>query len=81
MKKILLISLIAVGCHSNEPKESYLLKSFPTYDELGNYYEMDTTFDHKPTQEDTAAFYKSSDAQLTKLMDSVVKAQTRSTGK
>jgi hypothetical protein len=83
MKKLLaaVALLVLISCHTNTNTKSttYTLKSFPTYDELGNYYEMDTTFDHKPTHEDTIKFYQSSDAQLQEFADSVVKARTNPT--
>ena len=61
---------ISIGAKS-QTKDTFILKSFPTYDEFGNYYEITKSFDHIPTSQDSADFKRESRIQIHHLADSV----------
>lgn len=61
---------ISIGAKS-QTKDTFILKSFPTYDEFGNYYEVTKSFDHIPTSQDSADFKRESRIQIHHLADSV----------
>ena len=75
MKKTLTsIALIfATLSVSAQTKDTFTLKSFPTYDEFGNYYEVVKSFDHIPTSQDSTNFKRESRAQIHAMVDSVRK--------
>lgn len=61
---------------SAQTKDTFVLKSFPAYDEMGNYYEIRKSYDHIPTQQDSIAFTRESNMQISIWIDSVAKART-----
>lgn len=75
MKRILTsIAFIAISISASaQTKDTFTLKSFPTYDEFGNYYEVIKSFDHIPTQQDSADFKRESRIQIKAGMDSIYK--------
>jgi len=75
MKKIMTsLAFIAISISASaQTKDTFVLKSFPTYDEFGNYYEVVKSFDHIPTSKDSANFKKESRAQIHAIIDSVRK--------
>ena len=54
-----------------ESKQTYTLESIPTYDSLGNVYNVKKEYNHKPTHEDSVEFEIESDKEIKKTMDSV----------
>lgn len=78
MKRILTsIAFITISISASaQTKDTFTLKSFPTYDEFGNYYEVIKSFDHIPTQQDSICFKEESRAQIHHLADSVRKIYT-----
>ena len=49
--------------------EENTLYSVPTYDSLGNFFQVKKSFDHPPTNSDSIAFAKSISAEIHKMMD------------
>lgn len=81
--KYLILSLLLVAATScvAQTKDTFVLKSFPTYDQFGNYYEVTKSFDHIPTQQDSICFKEESKVQIKVWMDSLYKVFTPSTPK
>jgi hypothetical protein len=73
MKKTLtsLALIFAALDVSAQTKDTFILKSFPTYDEFGNYYEITKSFECLPTRQDSVNFIKESRVQIHHLVDSV----------
>ena len=61
---------ISIGAKA-QTKDTFCLKSFPNYDEFGNYYEVTKSFDHVPTSQDTLDFKRESDKQIDLMMEQV----------
>ena len=51
-------------------KWKYTLTSIPTYDSLGNVYQVNKNYDHIPTSKDSADFLKESRISIHKMIDS-----------
>lgn len=56
MKKLLVI--LAIGLSSASAQTMYKLECIPVYDSLGNVYITRSVYDHIPTSQDSAEFYK-----------------------
>lgn len=56
MKKLLVI--LAIGFSSASAQTMYKLECIPVYDSLGNVYITRSVYDHIPTAQDSADFYK-----------------------
>ena len=62
MKSILLLSILILSQtfikaqELDVAKDSFVIKSFPTYDADGNYYSYTKKYDHLPTKEDSILF-------------------------
>ena len=68
------LAFIAISISASaQTKDTFVLKSFPTYDEFGNYYEVVKSFDHIPTSKDSADFKRESDEQIDLMMKKVKK--------
>lgn len=73
-KTIILFIFIAISMRvSAQTKNTFVLKSFPTYDEFGNYYEVIKSFNHIPTYQDSVNFKRESRIQIRKQIDSIRK--------
>ena len=68
-----IISLIITLTGYSQSKDTFVMKSFPTYDEFGNYYEIEKSYNHIPTREDSIKFRKESEIQINFWMDSLRK--------
>jgi hypothetical protein len=75
MKKIMTsLTFIAISISASaQTKDTFVLKSFPAYDEFGNLYTMSQSYDHIPTSKDSANFKRESDTQIKVWMDSLYK--------
>jgi hypothetical protein len=75
MKKInltILFFLLSLTGFS-QTKDTFFLKSIPTYDEFGNYYQVIERFTYPPTKSDSIQFEKESRIEMTKFFDSLRK--------
>lgn len=68
MKKIIIFLLFLSTKSYSQTKDTFELKSFPTYDEYGNYYQVVKRYDHVPTKQDSLDFKKESSISISEMM-------------
>ena len=75
MKKniISIIFLIITLTGFSQSKDTFYLWSVPAYDEFGNLYQVEKSYNHIPTKEDSINFKKQSNIELNLWMDSLRK--------
>lgn len=73
MKKVIisLASIVISISALSQTKDSFVLKSYQTYDEFGNCYQVVKSFNHIPTSQDSICFKEASKAQLNMWINSV----------
>jgi len=77
MKSILIFSILILSQtfikaqEVDVAKDSFVIKSFPTYDADGNYYSYTKNYDHFPTKEDSVLFKIEMNETFRPIMDSV----------
>ncbi len=77
MKSILLLSILILSQtfikaqELDVAKDSFVIKSFPTFDADGNYYSYTKKYDHLPTKEDSILFKIEMEETFRPIMDSV----------
>lgn len=67
MAILLLTSLVGFS----QTRDTFYLRTIPTYDEFGNLYHIVKSFNHIPTKQDSIKFQRESDLQLRLWMDSM----------
>jgi len=73
MKKILILIILtlSVSVALAQTKDTFALKSIPTYDEFGNCYRVIKQYDHVPTTQDSASFVIESSMLIHHMIDSI----------
>ena len=70
MKTLLATLLVLVSLSASaQTKDTFELRSFPTYDEFGNYYAVINRYDHIPTTQDSLTFKIESEKAIDKMIE------------
>lgn len=78
-KTIALVALVVLNLSIfAQVRDTFILTSIPTYDENGNLYGTQKSYDHIPTRQDSLDFRKLSDSVISVTIDSVRKAEAMS---